>query len=72
MMIELVRAVPDLFRDPETGLFDHERFARVLPVGGEEAAGQYSQIDINEALREEEAFQSWDGMDPAVLPAPMP
>ena len=71
-MIELARAVPDLFRDPETGLFDHERFTRVLPVGGEEAVGQDSQIDINEALREEEAFQSWDGMDPAVLPAPMP
>lgn len=76
MFIELARAVPMVFQDPETGIFDIDRFRSVLPVGGEEAVGQASDADVNEALREEEEFETWDGQvdefgDPMPpLPAP--
>lgn len=70
MMIDLVQTVPQLFTDPETGMFDHERFRRLLPVGGEEAVGIGPDLDVSEALREEEAFEVWDGTDmpPQVMP----
>ena len=61
MMIDLAQTVPDLFTDPETGMFDHERFRRLLPVGGEEAVGAGSDLDLSEAYREEEEFELWDG-----------
>jgi len=61
MMIELAQNIPDLFMDAETGMFDHERFRRLLPVGGNEAVGAGSDLDLSEALREEEEFEMWDG-----------
>ena len=61
MMIDLAQSIPQLFMDPETGMFDHERFRRLLPVGGNEAVGAGSDIDLSEALREEEQFEMWDG-----------
>jgi len=61
MMIDLAQTVPQLFTDPETGMFDHERFRRLLPVGGNEAVGAGSDLDISEAKREEEEFEVWDG-----------
>jgi hypothetical protein len=72
MMIDLVQVVPELFQDAETGGFDHERFRRLLPVGGEEAVGIGPDLDVSEALREEEAFEMWDTMDPAELPMVQP
>jgi hypothetical protein len=71
MMIDLVQAVPALFMDNDTQQFDAEKFRRMLPVGGEEALGLGSEIDINEALREEEDFEEWDGTpgtEPVIQP----
>ena len=70
MMIDLVQAVPDLFMDQDTGQFDVEKFRRMLPVGGEEALGLGSDIDISEALREEEEFEDWDGVSPLPMIQP--
>lgn len=70
MMIDLVQAVPDLFMDPDTGQFDTEKFRRMLPVGGEEALGLGSDLDVSEALREEEEFEDWDGVAPLPIPQP--
>lgn len=73
MMIDLASSIPDLFMDPETGMFDHERFRRLLPVGGNEAVGAGSDIDLSEALREEEVFEMADGSeDPNSLPHVLP
>jgi len=60
-MIDLATSIPQLFMDQETGMFDHERFRRLLPVGGNEAVGAGSDLDLSEALREEEQFEMWDG-----------
>lgn len=70
MMIDLAKEVPQLFLDPESGQFDHERFRRMLPVGGEDAVGEGSDIDITEALREEDEFEHWDGETefPTIMP----
>jgi hypothetical protein len=70
MMIELAATVPAMFTDPETGEFDQERFRRVLPIGGEKAVGLQGELDIAEALREDEAFELWDGQSqlPMVMP----
>ena len=70
MMIELVQAIPELFTDAETGMFDHERFRRALPIGGEEAVGLAGDLDISEALREEEKFETWDGLMPLPIVQP--
>lgn len=71
MMIDLVQAVPDLFMDEETGQFDRDAFRRMLPVGGEEAVTHEADLDIAEALREEEDFQFWDGLsDLPIEPLP--
>jgi hypothetical protein len=70
MMIELAQTVPALFIDPETGMFDQERFRRLLPIGGAEAVGLGAELDVAEALREEEQFEDWDGINP--LPTIMP
>jgi len=72
MMVDLATAVPPLFTDPETGMFDAERFRRLLPVGGMESIGAESDIDTNEALREEEAIEGWDGSPESPLPVPLP
>lgn len=61
MMIDLAQTVPQIFLDPDTGQFDVERFRRLLPVGGEEAVGLASDLDVAEAKREEEAFELFAG-----------
>lgn len=56
MLITLASQMPALFQDPETGLFDQARFARMLPIGGTEAVGNDQDLDFHEARREEEMF----------------
>lgn len=70
MMIDLAREVPAVFTDQDTGQFDVERFRRLLPIGGDEAIGLDSDLDISEALTEEDSFAYWDGASP--LPVPLP
>ena len=64
MMIDLATQLPTLFEDPATGRFDNERFRRMLPIGGEEAIGMDADVDVNQALREEEEFEFWDAESP--------
>ena len=70
----MIQVVPQLFIDPETGIFDADRFRKALPVGGDEAVGDGSDLDIAEALREETMYQGWDGQEETaiMLPAPKP
>jgi hypothetical protein len=70
MMLDIAQKVPLVFTDPETGQFDVERFRRLLPVGGMESVSAESDVDMNEAGREEEAIEQWDGASP--LPVPLP
>lgn len=77
MLIDLGTSFPNLFVDPETGAFDSERFRRMLPLGGMESVDDSGDLDIAEALREEEIFKEWNGaIDPMTnapdLPTPMP
>lgn len=72
MLIEIAQAFPFLFEDPDTGGFDRHRLARLLPIAGIDSLYEYEDIDVNEALREEEQFELWDGVDPAALPRVQP
>lgn len=56
MLLTLAAQMPQLFTNPETGQFDSAKFARMLPVGGLSALGNDSDLDVQEALREEEMF----------------
>jgi hypothetical protein len=71
MMIELAQSLPMLFTDPETGMFDHERFRKLLPIGGTEAIGISSDLDVAEANREQEEFEIWAGEMDEQTGAPM-
>jgi len=61
MMIDLAQTVPQIFMDPDTGMFDVDRFRRLLPIGGDEAVGIGSDLDVSEAKREEETFEMFAG-----------
>lgn len=69
-VVELAQQFPQLFSDPETGQFDTDRFRRLLPLGGGAAVSNTADLDLDEARREEEQFQLWDGVSP--LPEPLP
>jgi hypothetical protein len=56
MLLTLAAQMPQLFIDPETGQFDTAKFARALPIGGLEVVGQDTDLDVQEAKREEEQF----------------
>lgn len=56
MILTLAQTMPQMFQDPETGMFDTAKFARLLPVGGLEHIAGNEDLDIQEALREEEVF----------------
>jgi len=58
MMLTLVAQLPQLFQDPETGQFDQQKVARMLPMGGLDSIGQKDDLDVQEALREEDNFRS--------------
>lgn len=62
----------EMFRDEETGMFDRARVARLLPVAGLESLGSLEDIDINEALREEEDFSEFVGTHGEVVPQVTP
>lgn len=67
MMIELAQKVPMAFTDPETGVFDVDRFRRALPVGGLGAVYDTEDEAIAQALREEEMIEAWEPV-PTMLP----
>jgi len=56
MIMELANQQPGLFINPDTGQFDQQRFAELLKVGGLEAITN-EDVDVNEAHREESAFE---------------
>jgi hypothetical protein len=64
MLLTLAAQMPQVFMDPETGQFDTAKFARLLPIGGLGNIGNESDLDVQEALREEEEFANWDGSSP--------
>jgi hypothetical protein len=56
MMLTLAQQMPSLFENPETGAFDRAAFARMLPVGGLDQFAASEDIDVQEALNEEDLF----------------
>lgn len=72
MLIEIAQAMPALFEDPETGGFDRHKFAQLLPVAGLDSLFAHEDIDYNEAKREEEQFELYDGTSPGSLPRVLP
>jgi hypothetical protein len=59
MLLTLAQQMPELFQDPETGQFDRPRFARMLPIGGLDQFANSEDIDVQEALNEEDLFASF-------------
>lgn len=59
MLLEMAARLPMLFEDPETGGFDRARFARLLPIGGLDSLASHEDLDIQEAMREEEMFETF-------------
>ena len=59
MLLSLAAQMPQLFTDVETGMFDSAKFARLLPIGGLGNIGNESDLDVQEALREEEMFAEY-------------
>jgi hypothetical protein len=68
MVMSLAMKMPQLFTDPETMQFDRAQFARLLPVGGLESLTDHENLDVQEALREEEMFETY-GTESMELPA---
>lgn len=56
MFMQLAQQMPQLFTDAN-GQFDKTKFARLLPLGGMEPLTEHEDIDIAEALREQEMFE---------------
>lgn len=56
LLLEMAKALPELFKDPETGAFDTAKLARLLQIGGLESLYDSEDIDIQEACTEEETF----------------
>lgn len=72
VIMELAGTVPAMFNDPETGQFDQARFARAMQLGGIEAAYESEDLDVSEALREEEQFSLMGGIEEAEPVTPQP
>lgn len=73
LLLDVVKTIPDMFRDPETGQIDSAAIARLLPFGGIESLHENEDVDLQEALREEEAFSLMgEDTDDMELPRPMP
>lgn len=69
-VVELAQQFPMLFSDPETGQFDTDKFRRLLPLGGGSAVSNTADLDLDEARREEDLIQHWDGVAPLPMPQP--
>lgn len=67
MLLSLASTMPQLFTDPDTGQFDVSKFANLLPIGGLDTLAQNEDLDVQEALREEEIFASY-GLDASEVP----
>lgn len=59
MVISLAQQMPQLFVDPDTKELDKAAFARMLPIGGLEAFADQEDIDVQEALNEEDLFSQY-------------
>jgi hypothetical protein len=70
MLMQAARDVPMLFVNPESGQFDVDRFRDLLPVGGIGSLMNAGDDDVEEALREQEKIEMWDGASPPPLPLP--
>jgi hypothetical protein len=57
MLMEMAKMLPQVFTDPDTGMFDTAKFTNLLPIGGLEPLGQSDDLDVQEAQREEEMFE---------------
>lgn len=68
MLLDLVQRIPALFTNAETGQLDTGKIARLLPVGGLGGAQESEDVDVNEALREQDMFQSYDPLEGGELP----
>jgi hypothetical protein len=68
MLMSMAQQNPALFTDPETGQFDRSAFARLLPIGGLEVFADAEDIDVNEALNEEDIFATYGLEDSAQVP----
>lgn len=60
MIMTVAQQLPQVFEDPETGRFDTARFARALPIGGLEVFTDQEDIDVQEALNEEDLFANFE------------
>lgn len=61
LLLQVATEVPEMFKDPETGEFDRNRLARLLPVGGMESLYESEDVDVQEAMREEETISAFGG-----------
>jgi hypothetical protein len=66
MLISLAQQLPGVFAD-ETGQFDKAKFARMLPIGGLDVFADQEDIDVQEALNEEDIFSAY-GVDDNSVP----
>lgn len=58
MILDMLQRAPQVFMDPDTGQLDVQKLARLLPVGGLDSLAQGQDIDVQEAMREEEMFET--------------
>lgn len=68
MILDMLQKAPQLFVDQDTGQIDAQQIARLLPVGGLDALAQGQDIDVQEAMREHEMFETY-GIESNELPA---
>lgn len=59
MLLTLAQQMPQLFADPETGMFDRAKFARMLPIGGLDQFADQDELDVQEAQNEEDLFANY-------------
>lgn len=70
MYIQLAAQLPQLFSDPMSGQFDSGKFARLLPIGGLSSITEHEDMDIAEALRENDLFSVY-GIESQEIPQVM-
>lgn len=70
VIMELGQKMPQLFTDPTTGQFDSQKFLEKLEIAGLDAMTGSHDMDMAEALREEEAIEEFvpGGELPEVMP----
>jgi hypothetical protein len=59
MLMEMAKLLPQVFTDADTGMFDTAKFTSLLPLGGLESLAMNDDLDVQEAMREEEMFEAY-------------